>query len=300
MKLGANKVRNSTASSALINIVAVIAFIFLIVILVVLNNRKVKTVGVVQAISDIYVNTLILEDNLQEYEMSQLEYDKSANKYLLWENRDECINKYAAVATKANGYIYQGDYKDDKPIKNAYFTNLADDDLVVTLPYNYSIFGNLITPGDEVKVNAVYQKDDTNTHESFNQMSDVDDIMASITVFEKLVIIDMLNGSGNSIYDYYTDLLNMSLAEREATLKSDDFISNVSPKSLVLSVKNNEEFETYSKIKNLPGVTFEYGLYPRKDVEGGDIIGQFEDLTRQISAAKTQADVEKANQEAGG
>lgn len=300
MKLGANKVRNSTASSALINIVAVIMFILLIVILVILNNRKVKTISVVQAKADIYVNTLILEENIQEYEMSQLEYDNSVNKYLLWENRDECINKYAAVATKANGYIYQGDYKDNKPIKNAYFTNLAEDDLVVTLPYDYSIFGNLITPGDEVKVNAVYQKEDTDTRESFTKMSDIDDIMASVTVFEKLVIIDMLNSSGNSIYDYYTDLLNMSLAEREATLKSEDFISNVSPKSLVLSVKNNTEFETYSKIKNLPGVTFEYGLYPRKDVEGGDIIGQFEDLTRQISAAKTQADVEKANQEAGG
>ena len=300
MKLGTQKVRNSNASNILINIVAVVMFVLLIVILVALNNRKMKTVSVVQAKTDIYVNTLIVPDNIQEYKMSQMEYDNSVNKYLLWENREECLQKYAAVATKANGYIYQNDYKDSKPVKNAYFTRLSDDDLVVTLPYDYSIFGNLITPGDEVKVNAVYQNKAVTTQEDFKKLEDVDTIMTSVTIFEKLVIIDMLNGSGNSIYDYYVDLLNMSLDEREATLKSNDFINNVSPKSLVLSVKNADEFKTYTEIKNLPGVTFEYGLYPRKDVEGGDIIGQFEDLTRQISSAKTQADVEKANQKAGG
>ena len=299
MKLGTQKVRNSNASNILINIVAVILFVLLIVILVALNNRKMKTIGIVQAKTDIYVNTLITADNIQEYKISQMEYDNAVNKYLLWEDHEDCLNKYAAIATKANGYIYKGDYKESKPVKNAYFSRLSDDDLVVTLPYDYSIFGNLITPGDEVKVNAVYKNKEVSTQEDFKELADVDTIMTSVTIFEKLVIIDMLNSSGNSIYDYYTDLLNMSLEEREATLKDDDFIKNVSPKSLVLSVKNTDEFKTYTEIKSLPGVSFEYGLYPRKDVEGGDIIGQFEDLTRQISAAKTQADVEKANQRSG-
>ena len=296
MKLGTQKVRNSNASNILVNVVAVLLFILLIFILFVLNNRKVKTVGIVQVKEDVYVNTLITEDRIQEYKMSQIEYDNSANKYLLWENKDDCIEKYASVATKANGYIYEGDYTKDKPAKNAYFINLQPDDLIVTLPYDYSVFGNLITPGDELKVNGVYVKDGVGASD-FKNIDDLNNVVESITLFEKLTIIDMLNASGNSVYDYYTDLLNMSLEERETTLRSDEFIQNVSPQSLVLSVKNTEEFNAYTRLKNIPGLTIEYGLYPRKDAEGGDIIGQFEDLTRQISAARTQADAEKAKNE---
>lgn len=298
MKLGTHKVRSSNASSILINIIAALLFLGLIFILFALNNRKVKTVGIVQVKEPIYVNTLIVEDNIQEYQMSQVELDHTTNHYLLWENRKDCINKYAAVATKAGGYIYQGDYTDSKPTKNAYFINLEPDDLIVTLPYDYDIFGNLLTPGDEVVVNAVVPLDDSRG-DSAQSAADIENLMISIELFPELKIIDMLNSSGNSIYDYYTDLLNMSLEERETTLRSDEFIKNVSPKSLVLSVKRGSDFTKYTKYKNYPGVKFEYGLFPRKDIEGADILGQFEDLTRQISAARTQADADKASQRSG-
>lgn len=298
--LGSRKVQNSAVRSILVTAGCIALIVLLLLILIILNNKKVATVGIVQAKEAIYVNNVITEDSIQEYQMSQIEYDSSDNKYLLWEDRNNCIQKYAAVATKANGYIYVGDYNATKPTKNAYFQNLPENDLIVTLPYDYSIFGNLLTPGDKVKVNACFVPEvEEGQVQPVYDLNGISSTTNTVTVFEELEIIDMLNSSGNSVYDYYIDLLNMSLEERETMLRDDDFVANVSPKSLVLSVDKADEFNKYCQIRNTPGLTYVFGLYPRKDIEDSDIIGQFENLTREISAAKTASDSEKAAERAG-
>lgn len=290
--LGTSKNKAGFFKHLLINGICFGLVILLVVILFVLNNKKIATVDVVRVKNDIYVNNLITENMLEPYPLSQVEYTNSKNQYLTWDNHEECINKYASVATKSNGYIYKGDYNDSKPIKNAWLTTVPEDELIVTLPYDYSIFGNILTPGDHLKVNATYEVEtggiDVVTGSRTKSLK-------AETLFNDLKVIDMLNGSGNSIYDYYTDLLNMPLAEREATLRDESFITNVSPKSLVFSVKDGEAFNRYCIIKNQSGVNYDYGLYPRTDND--DILEQFQDLTRQITAAQSATDRARALRE---
>ena len=104
-------------------------------------------------------------------------------------------------------------------------------------------------------------------------------------MFEKAKVLDLLNGNGTSIYDYYIDLLNLPVAKRNDLLKDEQFLSNVTPKGILLQVEQKDEFDKFNQMCNLPSVNYCLGLYPRH--EGDIILDQFKDLTRQFSQAQT-------------
>lgn len=236
--IGRSKIKNSTTKTFFVNVACIVFIVILLFLLVAINTKKSATKQVVRVVQDIYVNNLITENMLEPYSMSQAEIDSSLNKYLLWDERDECIEKYASVATKKGSYIFKDDYKDTKPIKNAWLTTVAENELIITVDYDSGIFGNIITPGDYVKVNATYEVESDGINSLTGKATKQ---LKTEPLFEKIKIIDMLNGSGNSVYDYYTDLINMSLTDRETTLRDETFLDNVTPKSLVFTIKNGEE-----------------------------------------------------------
>lgn len=277
------------------NFGAILFIVILLLVIVKVNSNSQDTIQIVQVKEDVYPDKIITEDMIQSYGMVREEFDNSGGTYLLWENREEAIDKYSTVFVKGGRYIESGEYRDSKPLKNPWLSLNEDnkDSVYVTLPYNKSeAFGNILTPGDSLKVNVTYTIDETTNSQYFNGVSSKE---KSETLFERITVTDLLNGSGNSIYDYYMDLLNLPLAEREALLRDESFLSNVSPVSMTLKVDKNSEFQKYSEMRKLSGVTYTFGLYPRE--EGDIIIEQFQDITRMIS--KSQVDSQQAQVQGG-
>lgn len=244
-----------------------------------ISNSKVETVDIVLAKTDIGVNRLILDNNVYKGQTSKAAYDLSKDKFLLWEEKDEAINKYSTVSLKESRPLYKEDYKDKKSLKNEWLSKVEEGQVIVSLPYNKSeSFGNILTPGDTVIVQATYKE--TNT-DGYGGQTDV-----SKELYERAKVIDLLNAQGNSIYDYYVDLLDLSLEEREKLLRDESFLKNVSPIRILYAVPKANGFKNYADIQGKSGLKIIYGLYPRE--EGDTVLDQFSDLTRQFSSALTQ------------
>ena len=282
--LGKKKLKAGAINRLIINVLAVASIIFLMIVVIRINTSKEETIGIVRVKSDIYTNQLIKESNLEKYEMVRREFDNSGGDYLKWDEYEDCVDKYSSVFVRKGGYIVKGDYLDYKPIKNPWMEEASSNSVFVTLKYDRGeAFGNILTPGDRVKVNVSYSAEDEASHDIFSGA--VTRIKIK-NLFEDIMITDLLNSKGNSIYDYYTDVLNLPLAEREALLRDENFLNNVAPVSMILEIDKDEEFRTYSELKNLTGVKYTFGLHPRQ--EGDIVIDQFKDLTRQITQNQTQ------------
>lgn len=270
MKVGTKKVKNAAAGNVIVITGCIVALIILLFIVAVINKRQTEKVSIIQAKETINVNALITDNFIQKYDISKVEFDASVNKYVKWEDKDKVLDHYATVYTKANGYLYEGDVSESAPLRNEYFVDLAVDDLLVTLPYDNSVFGSILVPRDYLKINVTYQPDEgaVDAAKANTTVKGIATDLVTRTIFEKLKVIDMLNSAGNSVYDYYQEYLAASEEGKQALLENSDFLTNVTPVSLVLSVKNKDEFDTYSLVKNIPGLTYSYGLYPRKDENG--------------------------------
>ena len=71
----------------------------------------------------------------------------------------------------------------------------------------------------------------------------------------------MLNGSGSSIFDIYYDYIAMTKEEQQEALLDDNFLSSVTPASILLEV-TAEEVEHYMDVMS-KGATFQITLLPR-------------------------------------
>jgi hypothetical protein len=270
MKAGTKKVKNAATGNVIVITGCVIALVVLMIIVAMIHKRQTETVAIIQAKETINVNALITDDFIQKYDISKVEFDASTNKYAKWEDKDDVINHYATVYTKANSYLYEGDVSDTAPLRNEYFVDLEPDDLLVTLPYDNSVFGSILVPRDYLKINVTYQPEDgaVDAAAANTTVKGIATSLVTRTIFEKLKVIDMLNASGNSVYDYYQEYLAASEEGKQALLADSDFVKNITPSSLVLSVKNQDEFDTYALVKNISGLSYSYGLYPRKNDDG--------------------------------
>lgn len=271
--------------------VLVLALIGLLTFLVLAINRTDgKYVEVVQAKQNIYPNQLMTSGMFKKYSMPLKEFKDSGNKYVLFEDIDKLDNKYSTIYIHNGLYVVEGEARDSKPIKNAWIQEMGNSNLVITLPYNKSeAFGNLLTPGDHIRVEVSYKQDEVNTSDMFAGVST--DIITE-TLFDKIRVSDLLNSSGNSIYDYYTDLLNLPIEDREELLRDENFLSQVSPVSMLLEV-DTVGFKKYAKLGRLSGLKYTYGLHKRE--EGDLVVDQFQDLTRQITNAQTKLQSEGGN-----
>jgi hypothetical protein len=209
---------------------------------------------------------------------------------ILWENKDQCINKYATYFIRGKGYIFEDSYTDTKPAKNPWMSEVDKDKILITLPYNSKeAFGNILTPGDNVRIDIAYDGKEVTDYAEF---ANVESKAMQETLFDQIKVIDLLNNSGNSIYDYYYDLLQMSIAEREEVLKDTSFLSNVMPASMLLEV-DDKQFAQFAKAKKLPGITYTIGLLYRE--EGSIILDQFKDISREISKSINDHELQDYN-----
>jgi hypothetical protein len=134
-----------------------------------------------------------------------------------------------------------------------------------------SDFGDMVVPGDTLNVRATYTttvytlptEEEYFLSQNTGSTSTVEGVSVTKTdmLFSEVTILDMLNGSGNSIFDIYYEYISMSKEEQAAALEDDSFLSSVQPSSILLEC-TSEEVERYMYLQDL-GASYQMTLLPR-------------------------------------
>ena len=157
----------------------------------------------------------------------------------------------------------------DQTRKNSYLYSMDGELLNINMQTTQD-FGDMVVPGDSLNIRAAYTKTsyDLPSEEQY-KMSLTDSGLTNdgITqevvepLFEEVQILDMLNGSGASIFDIYYEYISMTKAQQQEKLLDSEFLSSVTPKSILLEC-TAEEVEHYMKMQKM-GATYQMTLLPR-------------------------------------
>jgi hypothetical protein len=134
-----------------------------------------------------------------------------------------------------------------------------------------SEFGDMVVPGDTLNIRATYTTTVYNLPTELEYKLAVDagnqistsgsEVTVTENLFSEVTILDMLNGSGSSVFDIYYEYIAATKAEQQAMLADDSFLDSVQPASILLEV-TGEEVEHYMKLQ-AAGASYQMTLLPR-------------------------------------
>lgn len=259
---------------------AVIVFVCVMTAISSAENKKTITVVKLKADTSISANALITEDMIEAYDMYYKEFQQygtmkfsdgtTRSTIVRWEDRDSVVGKrYAAYYLRGNTVLFWDSTLKDQTRKNSYLYSMSGELLNIQMN-TVDDFGDMVVPGDTLNIRATYTdvKYDLPTEEAYKLSAlegiSTNGIETEVTesLFEEVQILDMLNASGNSIFDIYYQYISMTKAEQQACLQDDGFLESVKPASILLEV-TAEEVENYMKMQKL-GAKYQMTLLPRK------------------------------------
>jgi hypothetical protein len=159
----------------------------------------------------------------------------------------------------------------DQTRKNSYLYSMSGELLNINMTTT-SEFGDMVVPGDTLNIRATYTAKvyTLPSEEEYKLSSDAGtstkatdgvEVTKTDLLFSEVTILDMLNGSGNSIFDIYYDYISMSKEQQAAALEDDAFLDSVKPSSILLEC-TAEEVERYMYLQDL-GASYQMTLLPR-------------------------------------
>lgn len=218
---------------------------------------RTETVDIVVVDSEpIYQSSRIESYHIDRYAIIKKEYNKKS--MFLWEDKDKVIGTYASYHLKEGTPVYQDAIYGERRYRNEWMYKIEEGQEVLTIPFDYRIAGgNILIPGDRVRIRVYFEGDD-NVFDALpeSEKSSVgndglwDDYQEStnyeisnrkggsmqvVTLFEDIEVIDMLS-NGESIYEKYLELKDMTEDERKNKLKDRNFVKTIIPDSMILVV----------------------------------------------------------------
>ena len=241
-----------------------------------------KTIAVVRLKDDISANALITDDMIEVYDMYYKEYAQygtmkfsdgtTRSTIVTWNMRDKVVGqRYAAYYLRGNTVLFWDSTIKDQTRKNSYLYSMSGELLNIQMTTTED-FGDMVVPGDSLNIYATYTETnyDLPSEEQYKYQMESGSAQGTSGVeqtktelmFSEVQILDMLNGSGQSIFDIYYEYISKTKAEQQALLSDDSFLQNVQPASILLEV-TSEEVERYMKLQSL-GASYQMTLLPRK------------------------------------
>jgi hypothetical protein len=246
--------RNSSKKNMLLGVVVAITVV-LIIWVYTMGRKAEETVSVVMLSENVYKNQVITESVLKEYQMLKGEFEKYATvddngtkkrRILLWDERDQIINCFAAyplqsdtIAMKSDFIISRTDNSDTVlysfPGKEIVRLEVGDSDLTA--------FKTFLEPGDRINVTAIFKdKERQYTYDEYGN-ADMEEVETyrEETVFEDIMLADLLNDSGDSILDLYAEYNDMT-SYQQASLDSDEsWLESVEPSEMLVALTPEEK-----------------------------------------------------------
>jgi len=255
----------SSGSNKLIKRVIAVSVSVLVIVfsLIYLNNvdRAARdTVAVVRVRNDnLPAHAVITRDNIESYDLIRREFEGDSNGMILFEDVDEVLGLLTAFQIRRNTVLYRDQLISERPLRNPWLYELGDAYEIITVPFNaMEAGGNLLLPGDRIRIRSVFESSNPVSDDDlwltnpnfFSPISGRD--MTSETIFDSIVITDMINANGHSIYEIFLEVMRLSEDERQRVMRTSDFISNTRPRALLLAA-NEEQVYEYARFRSTVG-----------------------------------------------
>lgn len=266
-------------------IIAACVVVFICIMTAISSAETKKTITVVRIKSDtpIAANTLITDDMLEAYDMYYKEFQQygtmkfsdgsTRSTIVRWNDKDLVVGKrYGAYYMRGGTVLFWDSTISDQTRKNSYLYSMSGELLNIQMTTTQD-FGDMVVPGDTLNVRATYTTTIYNlpTEQEYklnassggggNASTDGVEITKTDSLFSEVTILDMLNASGNSIFDIYYQYIAATKAEQQAMLQDDGFLESVKPASILVEC-TAEEVEHYMKLQ-AAGASYQMTLLPR-------------------------------------
>lgn len=281
LKVKANNA--SRARNRLIGIFIAIGIVIFVCIMTAISTAETKkTITVVKLKDDtpISANSLITDDMIEAYDMYYKEFkqygtmefsDGSTRSTIVrWQDKDLVVgNRYAAYYLRGGTLLFWDSTLKDQTRKNSYLYSMSGELLNIQMN-TVQDFGDMVVPGDTLNIRASYTMElyDLPTETEYLLSKDnVEGGTGSVEVtrtdllFSEVTILDMLNSSGQSIFDIYYEYIAMTKEEQQIALQDQEFLQSVQPASILLEV-TSEEVERYIRMQEA-GASYQITLLPR-------------------------------------
>ncbi|MFP4697774.1 MAG: flagellar biosynthesis protein FlgA [Eubacteriales bacterium] len=288
-----SSVKNITPNRNLFKkIMAIIVSILVIIgsFIIITNSNKAAqdTVSVLRVKSSdgLSAYTIITDKNIEEYDIIKKEYSKDM---ILAEDKDTVINKVNNYYLRDKSILFEDQIIDEKPLRNKWLYELDEDQEVVTIPYNYlECGGDVLLPGDTVRIRVTYETEDNIVNDSENDYNPNGPIVKSRgkfikseILFDKIVVMDMLNSNSHSIYELYNEVMQLDEEKRQEVIKSEEFLKNIQPRALLLA-GTKEQMTNYAKYKGADTNSFLITILSRSNSEV--ILDQLSTLENEVGS----------------
>lgn len=235
-------------------------------------------------------NCLITDDMIEPYDMNYREFKNSGTlkfsdgtrkqSIVTWANKDKVIGtRYTAYYLRGNTPLYWDSTTKEQTKKNSYLYNMTGELLNIQL--NPDDFGNMIVPGDKINVRVSYAATPTDlpTSGDYTTTGSGDKVTVTEKLFNEVEVLDMLNSSGESIFDIYYDFISLTKNEQAKKLEDEAFIKSVKPSKILLEA-TSEEADNFMRIQE-KSPTYLITLLPR--TSSNAIIDSLSDVEKRVS-----------------
>ena len=280
------KANNASRSrNRLIGVIIALAVIVFITVMTFISSAEMrKTIAVVRIKDNapISANALIQDSMVEVYDMYYKEFESygtmkfsdgtTKSTLVKWDDKDLVLGKrYSAYYQRGGTLLFWDSTIQEQAKKNSYLYSMSGELLNINMN-TVNDFGDMVVPGDVLNVRATY------TTQVFNLPTELEyklsqegsggnggnsgiEVTKTEPLFSEVTILDMLNGSGQSIFDIYYKYIASTKAEQQAMLADKNFLETVKPQSILLEC-TSEEVEHYMKMQGL-GARYQLTLLPR-------------------------------------
>jgi hypothetical protein len=234
------------------------------------------TVAIVKLQSAVPQDGNVLQDNMTKDTMLKSEYEKQGiytlsdgtkkRSIVLWDDRTRITSAYAAYYIRQGTPLYWDSLSKETPKKYSYLYKMDGELLKISL--DAQEFGKMLVPGDKINVRASYSENvytlPTQQEYMLQQQTGIQPqttLDKTVMLFNSVVLLDILNSSGDSIFDIYYKLLALPKTKQAEIVATPEFQSEVAPVNILLNV-TPEEADRYMDIKN-KGAQYMMTLLPR-------------------------------------
>lgn len=242
-----------------------------------IGKKAEETVDVCMISADgAYKNQMITADMVKSYPMLKAEYEKYSitdsngkkeRRLILYEDVNDITGYYAAYPLLGETLLEKKFLVSSKvdnsdtvlfsfPGKDIVQLNIGSSDL--------NAFKTFLQPGDKLNIEAIYSEqmavDSGNGYGGSSQ--DKVDVFRTETVFGNIMIADLINSSGDSILDIYSDYNSKNTWQQSQLDNSEEFQRSTTPASLLVALTPAEK-ETYYKYLAKDNIEFRVSLPQR-------------------------------------
>jgi hypothetical protein len=218
------------------------------------GRDAVDTVDVVRIKRDgISARTMLTKNMVEKYALLKREFNQDMVAYRDFEKID---GNFTLHFMRGHTVVHYDQVTERKPLKNEWLYQLKPEYEILTVPYNYlECGGDILTPGDRIRVRISYDASEPQAFPIGAGASSFarNDTAVTEVLFDDIKVVDLLNARGHSIYEVYQEVLKLPEQKKQETLKSQNFLNNILPRSFVLEATSDqaERFARYGNKKNL-------------------------------------------------